>query len=287
MLQPQRSPTATASLFLAARFYIQINHEAVAVSPDFAMPSSAASPTPSLASPVLHEPALTGSDMAPKWSEQEPLVPRCRMCAKPVEVLAKGVRFYSKSKVYQCSVCCVRHVGICTAFGSSKFPELSALTKEEQESFWDSLPTSNDGIQRAVTNLIIKVRLDTHKDSISGEFLPLGVWASKGFDATKIETESLEQDIEIHPLLGTTYRVKIHQTMDAREERRVRQETLEEISKRNPKAKALKVDEERSQEAGEQGKVEASGREKNLSKKEKKKRNWRRGRLSKKGQAEE
>ena len=43
----------------------------------------------------------------------------------------------------------------------------------------------------------------------SGEFLPLGVWRARGFDADKIENESLPENIRDFPVLGRCYRVPI------------------------------------------------------------------------------
>ena len=42
-----------------------------------------------------------------------------------------------------------------------------------------------------------------------GDFLPLSVWATKGFDSTRIEQLSRPEDIEDHAVLGRTYRVVI------------------------------------------------------------------------------
>jgi hypothetical protein len=42
-----------------------------------------------------------------------------------------------------------------------------------------------------------------------GEYLPLNVWGHRGFDKTRIETLSRDEDIREDAVLGTTYRVKI------------------------------------------------------------------------------
>ena len=42
-----------------------------------------------------------------------------------------------------------------------------------------------------------------------GKYLPLSVWAQQGFDRSTIERLSLPQDIDEHPVLGVTYRVRI------------------------------------------------------------------------------
>ena len=42
-----------------------------------------------------------------------------------------------------------------------------------------------------------------------GKYLPLQVWSTKGFDASRIEQGSKPGDIQEHPLLGLTYRVAL------------------------------------------------------------------------------
>ena len=45
-----------------------------------------------------------------------------------------------------------------------------------------------------------------------GEFLPLGVWETRGFDPVGIEASSDPSDVMEHKVLGTTYRVSIVST---------------------------------------------------------------------------
>jgi hypothetical protein len=42
-----------------------------------------------------------------------------------------------------------------------------------------------------------------------GEFLPLTVWATRGFDVTNIAEKCRPQDKRSHPVLGDTYRIAI------------------------------------------------------------------------------
>ena len=43
----------------------------------------------------------------------------------------------------------------------------------------------------------------------AGEFLPLSVWAVKGYDPQVIEQGALDKDKRFHPVLGQTFRVNI------------------------------------------------------------------------------
>ena len=42
-----------------------------------------------------------------------------------------------------------------------------------------------------------------------GEFLSLGVWATRGFDVERIKSLSTPRDIQVHRVLGETYKVSI------------------------------------------------------------------------------
>jgi hypothetical protein len=42
-----------------------------------------------------------------------------------------------------------------------------------------------------------------------GEYLPLGVWMTRGFDAVHIKERSRDSDVIQDPVLGTVYRVRI------------------------------------------------------------------------------
>jgi hypothetical protein len=47
-----------------------------------------------------------------------------------------------------------------------------------------------------------------------GEYLPLTVWAAKGFDAISIQSHTKASDIQQHPVLGNCNRVQIRSTLD-------------------------------------------------------------------------
>ena len=60
----------------------------------------------------------------------------------------------------------------------------------------------------AVETLVSKERI-ADQWAEGGKFLPLSVWEHKGFDRQLIERGTLPEDIDMHPLFGATYRVRI------------------------------------------------------------------------------
>ena len=163
---------------------------------------------------VALPPAVLEPAMVPTL---EALTPKCRACGEEVNALERGVRYFIKCKTFQCPKCSTRHVGIIKVFGTAKFPEFQGLGDEEKKEFFKSLPTDCASIKLKCSELIIKVRLQTRKNSIVGKFLPLAVWEKKGFDIASIRDHAGPSDMEEHPVLGLTYRVRVRQQTDEEE----------------------------------------------------------------------
>jgi hypothetical protein len=82
--------------------------------------------------------------------------------------------------------------------------------KEEQQQFWVDI-TDMNGVQAAqAADLLVssvEVKKEFYQDG--GEYLPLGVWATRGFNPKNIEDRSRESDVMEDAVLGTVYRVRI------------------------------------------------------------------------------
>ena len=170
---------------------------------------------------VALPPAKWAPAMVPELDNPNP---KCRACGEDVKPLEKGVRYFIKCKTFQCPKCCTRHVGITKVFGTCKFPEFQGLGDEEKQEFFRNLPTDCASISLKCQELIIKVRLETRRNSIVGKFLPLSVWERKGFDIESIKNSAGPSDIEDHPILGLTYRVRVRTSEDATEEQNIRKQ---------------------------------------------------------------
>ena len=68
---------------------------------------------------------------------------------------------------------------------------------------------AKDLIKKAEDMFHIKEELNQKYYMNGREFLPLAVWATRGFDANQITERSAESDKRKHPVLGMTFRVKI------------------------------------------------------------------------------
>jgi hypothetical protein len=82
--------------------------------------------------------------------------------------------------------------------------------KEEQQQFWVDI-TDMNGVQAAKAADLLVSSVEVKKEFYvdGGEYLPLGVWATRGFNKDNIETRSRDSDVMEDPVLGTVYRVRI------------------------------------------------------------------------------
>jgi hypothetical protein len=72
--------------------------------------------------------------------------------------------------------------------------------------------TSGSEAVAMATELIDNFKIDQEYYADGGEYLPLSVWATRGFDATMIAAKTPERDRRICSILGPTFRVKILST---------------------------------------------------------------------------
>ena len=90
--------------------------------------------------------------------------------------------------------------------------ELRSVQKEEQRQFWIAITDMNGAESANHFEVTIQTFEDTKEYySEGGAYLPLKVWATRGFDADRIAAASRDTDIIEDPVLGTVYRVRILQ----------------------------------------------------------------------------
>jgi hypothetical protein len=79
------------------------------------------------------------------------------------------------------------------------------LPEEQQIAFWRSESKGRLQIQNALVKEVVSQREEEQRTSVGGKYLPLDVWARKGFDPEKIKNECT--DTEEHAMFGTCYNV--------------------------------------------------------------------------------
>ena len=153
--------------------------------------------------------------------------PTCRRCnGRIADVLARGVRITRKSPpTFQCGTCGSKTVTLIRLFGTWPVPEFEAISEAEQKHFWSSCKSAVE-LKKAVVDICVKARVELHSKGIGGTFLPLSVYAVQGYDPADIEQNSAEEDKELHPVLGMTYRVMLKSSEHKAVESKMRQQIL-------------------------------------------------------------
>jgi len=157
----------------------------------------------------------------------------CGDCGHPLKTL-KGTRFLRKQpdggKVYQCGSCNNKCTGLRRTFGTWPIEEFKGLDDEEKASFMGLASNKSKDLENELSNMLTKKFIESHKSSLKGQFLPLQVWATMGWDAQRIKETADPEDIE-DTKLGPTYRVKIHETEEAKLEEKCRGEVMNLLNK--------------------------------------------------------
>ena len=158
---------------------------------------------------LLEEAASTGEIMAVTSLESvlQSAKPLCGKCGQEVNVL----RAQLKSKTggaFICNACHARVNLINRTWGTSVLDSFKELDEEEQKTLWTSLhnKTGRD-VKSIICDSIARSRADKLIARSTGEWLPLAVYAARGYNVKDIEEKC--KDVVEHPVLGTCYRVCI------------------------------------------------------------------------------
>jgi hypothetical protein len=132
----------------------------------------------------------------------------CSTCGSQV-VLAK-TRLLSKTQgTWRCSRCAIKITQLHRGFGEWPNATFKNLSPEQQQAFFRTADGSGQKIVGMAKELLEKNEEHESYYQNGGEYLPLGVWQTRGFDSAAIERNSDSSDIKMHPVLGDTYRVRI------------------------------------------------------------------------------
>ena len=78
-----------------------------------------------------------------------------------------------------------------------------------QTSFWASVVGMPATSKIEAAEQLTSSELSEESFAEGGEYLPLGVWATRGFDVTRIEQHTRDDDKRICPVLGICFRLRI------------------------------------------------------------------------------
>ena len=148
------------------------------------------------------------------------------------------------SKGLLCLVCGARRTQLSRMFGNFPIPQFSSLPPPLQVDFWRSSHTVVGGdaqlarpaLSMFLSRVITSSRVDIERDLVSGTFLPLAVWETKGFDVSHIKAKG---EYAFHEVLGDTYRVDL-KTVETEHIKKTVDNELIELADRAKKDRANK-----------------------------------------------
>ena len=150
--------------------------------------------------PTLEEPALV---------EEPPAVDEtieCHFCGESYPEF--DCRLVSKTRGEFACVKCYTSRTLLYRFGEAP---AKIMSEEDRHSFWLNCQSLKGSDKADLARQLKRKQVQSEMDSFAegGEFLPLGVWKTKGFDAERIEANTTEDNKTEHSVLGTCYRVVI------------------------------------------------------------------------------
>jgi hypothetical protein len=133
----------------------------------------------------------------------------CMHCGDACDALKCRLRSKTK-ELWRCHRCCSKITMLHRGFGCWPTPEFSGLNDAEKSAFYKSAQELGYKEMMIKANSVI-TKHQSHEQFFErgGEFLPLSVWANKGYDPETIRTKSKPENKSSHEVLGDVYRVAI------------------------------------------------------------------------------
>ena len=134
--------------------------------------------------------------------------PVCCKCRCPVDTL----RCYGKSPgTWKCRMCNSKAVALTRRFGSWPLPGFNDLSEADKVEFWRNAKGCPDGadLEKLVEKTITISRVNHRSTDFKGEWLPLAVWQSRGWDPEVIKQTATSLNSKADPRWGMVYKVVI------------------------------------------------------------------------------
>ena len=186
--------------------------------PDVAAPTAPAVHTsapdvaaPSAASPMARagRGPLETRPLFPSEFESKMLKAWCTTCASEASVMKSKSKLWGKQAArFQCSKCERVDLVLRRKYNTVQF--VRDLDPEVQKKFYNDCGTmSADKIRESAQRTYKSYNREEEWFDEGGDYLPLSVWASRGWDIERIEQNTKPEDVRETAQGGRTYRVKI------------------------------------------------------------------------------
>jgi len=139
----------------------------------------------------------------------QPMSVKCVQCGNDCSLLK--ARLTSKQKqLFKCNLCHTKQTELYRHFGEWPTDWYKRMADNEQQGFFAAINTlpKNEAIGYAKEMMNLYENRETFFES-SGEFLPLSVWATRGYDVVALEAHAAPEDKREDPIFGTIYRIRV------------------------------------------------------------------------------
>jgi len=150
----------------------------------------------------------------------------CNECGEACDF--ENVRLKSKREgTWKCKKCDSKLTTLWRGFGEWPPKEWEQLPIDARRQFMKDLQNKPWKEMKTVVEEKLS-GLESHASTyaLGGDFLPLGAWAHRGYNADDIEKNSRESDKRTCPVVGITYRVPIYSVVNKDEYARRREQAL-------------------------------------------------------------
>lgn len=155
-----------------------------------------------------HDINLARIDAVAAWTDKDTSVTCCD-CAQPCEI-AKCRLLGKQTGRFRCLSCNVTHSQLYKGCGAGMGLKLQQLPQDKRAKFFlDARTMNGKELTETLKSMIEQYELFEQEYTLGGEFKPLDVWASLGYDRNAIETKSLPRDVRPDRMFGTVYRVPV------------------------------------------------------------------------------
>ena len=142
---------------------------------------------------------------------------RCQRCSNIVTM--SNAKITGKNKTYwACTTCNSRSAQLYKLYGSWPPEQFKTLDEQEKATFYKDVKAINchAKLKQFVTEMLEVSKTAEKGATDIGEFLPLSVWKDRGYNIKRFRRKC--QEIQVHPILGKTYCVRIASKWDSQSE---------------------------------------------------------------------
>jgi hypothetical protein len=153
-------------------------------------------------------------------------MPTCVKCKCVVDTLRAKIASKGQGS-WMCNNCNTKGTQLRRIYGAWPPASFKLLSEQVVADFWQSIKGLDGGpkLEEVVVGTLVKRKIESEVATVGGEYLPLSVWSTRGYDVADIQEKCT--DTEENTVLGTCYRVPIRAVYTKTVEELVRQELRE------------------------------------------------------------